>query len=104
MREFAITEAPSVHQRAEGRPCPPESGVATNLPALGCAAVAVTLVAAVVLASWTVLWVGLLASLGAVVWWAGFSPAASSGAGSGGVCRAPWVLCGTFTTPPNLQA
>ncbi|WP_246203879.1 hypothetical protein [Streptomyces tailanensis] len=64
------------HERAEGGPCLPESGVAINTPALGCAAVAVSPVAAVVLASWTVLWVGLLASLGAVVWWADFSPAA----------------------------
>lgn len=64
------------HQRAEGGPCLPESGAAVNTPALGCAAVAVSLVAAVVLASWTVLWVGLFASLGAVVWWANFSPAA----------------------------
>ncbi|MGW3938363.1 restriction endonuclease [Streptomyces phaeochromogenes] len=64
------------HQRSGGEPCLPDSSVAINTPAFGCAAVAASVVAAVASASWTVLWVCLLTSLGAVVWKANFSTAA----------------------------
>ncbi|MDX2934453.1 restriction endonuclease [Streptomyces ipomoeae] len=64
------------HQRTDGEPCPPENSAAISTPTLGCAAMAASVVVAMVSTSWAVLWVCLFASLGAVVWRAGFSPAA----------------------------
>ncbi|MFF6783040.1 restriction endonuclease [Streptomyces sp. NPDC012510] len=64
------------HQRPDGASCPPDGGGAISAPVLGCGAVAASVVAAVVSGSWAVLWVGLLASLGVVVWRANFSTTA----------------------------
>ena len=66
------------HQRADGTPCLPDDGAATTIgtPALGCGAVALSVLAAVVFGSWPVLWLGLLASTGAIVWRANLSTAA----------------------------
>ncbi|QFR02004.1 restriction endonuclease [Streptomyces phaeolivaceus] len=66
------------HQRADGEPCLPDddSAPAIGTPAVGCGAVALSVVAAVVFGSWPLLWVCLLVSAGVIVWRANLSPAA----------------------------
>ncbi|MER6157093.1 restriction endonuclease [Streptomyces sp. NPDC001868] len=77
-RQVAATrQGMARHQREDGRPCLPDGGAAgPSIPAVGCACVAVSVVVAVAFSSWAVLWVGLLASVGAIVWNANFSTAA----------------------------
>ncbi|MFE6286974.1 restriction endonuclease [Streptomyces sp. NPDC057877] len=64
------------HQRADGALCPPEAAAGLNTPAFGCLAYVASVVAGIGSTSWTVFWVCLAAASGAVVWKAGFSPAA----------------------------
>jgi hypothetical protein len=64
------------HQRPNGASCLPDGDQAISTPALGCGTAAASAVAAVMLASWAVLWAGLLASLAVVVWKSNFSSAA----------------------------
>jgi hypothetical protein len=64
------------HQRPNGASCLPDGDQAISTSALGCGTAAASVVAAVMFASWGVLWAGLLASLAVVVWKSNFSPAA----------------------------
>ncbi|WP_216587458.1 restriction endonuclease [Streptomyces brasiliscabiei] len=66
------------HQRADGAPCLPDDGATPPIgtPAIGCGALALSTVAAVMSGSWTVWWLCLLVSVGVVIWRANLSPAA----------------------------
>lgn len=93
------------HQRADGAPCLPDDRAAPAIgtPALGCGAVALSVLVAVVSGSWPVLWLGLLASVGVIVWRANLSTAARVAAADRRAVRAVAEGAATTGTGPPAR-
>ena len=93
------------HQRADGAPCLPDDRAAPAIgtPALGCGAVALSVLVAIVSGSWPVLWLGLLASVGLIVWRANLSTAARVAAADRQAVRAVAEGAATTGTGPPAR-